>query len=52
MRTWEMVTVELDSLAGEEAPPEYVTVEEGKLAYEAYRKDFSKRYRKLLERDL
>jgi hypothetical protein len=51
MRTWEMVTAELDSLAGDEAPPDDVTVEEAKLAYEAYRKDFSKRYRRLRERD-
>ncbi len=52
MRTWDMVTAELDSLAGEEAPPDDVTVQETKLAYEAYRKDFSKRYRRLLERDV
>ena len=51
MRTWERVTAELDSLAGEEAPPDDVTVEEAKRAYEAYRKDFSKRYRELRERD-
>jgi hypothetical protein len=51
MQTWDRVTAELTSLGGEEAPPDDVTVEEEKSAYDAYRKDFWKRYRSLRDGD-
>jgi hypothetical protein len=51
MQTWERVTAELASLAGQEAPPDDVTVTEEKAAYDAYRKDFWKRFRSLRDGD-
>jgi len=51
MRTWDLVAAELETLRGEPAAPEDITLEETTSAYNSYKKAFWKAYRELERRD-
>jgi DNA-binding PadR family transcriptional regulator len=50
-KNWEIVSAELQTMLGETAPPANISVEETKVAYQAYKKDFWKRYKELKKHD-
>jgi hypothetical protein len=51
MRTWDLVAAKLETLRGEPATPEDITLAETTSAYKGYKKAFWKAYRELERRD-
>lgn len=51
MKTWDLVGAELETLRGEAAAPEDITLAETTSAYNSYKKAFWKAYRELERRD-
>jgi hypothetical protein len=51
MKVWNAVTLELGTSVGTEAPLDDITIDEEARAYEAHKKDFWSKFRKLEESD-